>query len=167
MGEMISQSEFSRRMGWSPPNTFKYVKRGVLELENGLLDFEKSKQAIQDNVTRIQSRKAKKELSMAPEIGNKEMSLTKLKAYHESIRAKKSKLELDQLEGSLIDAKAVKDASFKQARLVRDTLLGVADRLSPVVANEKDQHRVHEIIHEEIVFCLRAISGKSQSIRAI
>jgi len=76
---------------------------------------------------------------------------------HEGLRAKKTKLEVDQLEGTLIDAKAVKDASFNQARLVRDTLLSVPNRLSPVVANETDEHRVHQLIKDEIVSCLKAI----------
>ena len=66
----------------------------------------------------------------------------------------------------MIDAKAVRDAAFNQARLVRDTLLSVPNRLSPVIANETDEHRVHELIKDEIVSCLRAIDG-SQPLQAV
>ena len=78
---------------------------------------------------------------------------------HEGLRAKKTKLEVDQLEGNLIDAKSVRDAAFNQARVVRDTLLSVPNRLSPVVANETNEHRVFDLIKDEIVSCLKAIDG--------
>ena len=162
----MSYSEYARHRGCSPANITKAIARGKITPINGKIDPKKADADWEANSVRVKSSEATSNLAnnLAPDTNA--MSLSRIKAMHEGLRAKKTKLEVEMLEGSLIDAKAVKDASFKQARLVRDTLLSVPNRLSPVVANESDEHRVHEIIRDEIVSCLRAIDG-SQSISTV
>ena len=155
----MSYSEYARHRGCSPANITKAVSKGKITPINGKIDPEKADQEWISNSTRLQNRE--KNFQLAEEVApdTTAMSLSRIKAMHEGLRAKKTKLEIDQLEGTLIDAKAVKDASFKQARLVRDTLLSIPNRLAPVIANETDEHRVFELIHEEVVSSLRAING--------
>lgn len=162
MPEMVTQSEFSRRMGWSPPNTSKYVSRGIIELENGLLNFEKSKKAIEEKTTRVKTQKAKDEIGIPDENSN-DISFNRIKTLHESLRAKRTKLELEMLEGKLVDAELVKRITFDKARLTRDTFMSIADRLAPLLANESDTSKVYNIINDEVTFCLNRIDGKSQS----
>ena len=155
----MSYSEYARHRGCSPASITKAVSKGKITPINGKIDPEKADQEWISNSTRLQNRE--KNFQLAEEVApdTTAMSLSRIKAMHEGLRAKKTKLEIDQLEGTLIDAKAVKDASFKQARLVRDTLLSIPNRLAPVIANETDEHRVFELIHEEVVSSLRAING--------
>lgn len=159
MAKLMSFSEYARHRGCSPANITKAISRGKITPINGKIDPLKADKQWDENSPRLQNRK--KNYDLAEEIApdTSAMSLARIKAMHEGLRAKKTKLEIDQLEGTLIDAKAVKDASFKQARLVRDTLLSIPNRLAPVIANETDEHRVFELIHEEVVSTLRAING--------
>jgi len=157
MAQLFSYSEYARHRKCSPANITKAIAKGKITPINGKIDSEKADIEWVQNSPRLQNRQKNFELAeeLAPD--SSITSLTRIRAMHEGLRAKKTKLEVDQLEGTLIDAKAVKDASFNQARLVRDTLLSVPNRLSPVVANETDEHRVHQLIKDEIVSCLKAI----------
>ena len=159
MAKLISYSDYARHRGCSPANITKAIAKGKITPINGKIDPEKADIEWNQNSPRLQNRKKNFELAeeLAPD--SSITSLTRIRAMHEGLRAKKTKLEVDQLEGNLIDAKSVRDAAFNQARLVRDTLLSVPNRLSPVIANETDEHRVHDLIKDEIVSCLRAIDG--------
>ena len=166
MAALMNFSQYARHRGCSPANITKAISIGKITPENGKIDPEKADQEWLNNSVRLRNRKANQQLAdqIAPD--SSAMSLTRIKAMHEGYRAKKTKLEVEQLEGTLIDAGAVKDASFKQARLVRDTLLAVPNRLAPIVSNESDEHRAFELIHDEIVLCLRSIDG-NKSIHVV
>lgn len=68
------------------------------------------------------------------------------------------KIELDEKTGRLVDAEAVKVAAFNKARAVRDTLLNIPDRISPILAAEKDQMKVADILTREIRTALEELS---------
>jgi hypothetical protein len=159
MPELMNFSQYARHRGCSPANITKAVANGKITPIHGKIDPEKADQEWLSNSVRLRNRKENQKLADQVSADTSAMSLSRIKAMHEGYRAKKAKLEVEQLEGTLIDAGAVKDASFKQARLVRDTLLAVPNRLAPVVTHESDEHRVFELIHDEIVLCLRAIDG--------
>lgn len=77
----------------------------------------------------------------------------------EIYRAKMAKLNYERMEGTLILADEVKKAAFEKARLVRDSLLNIPARVSPIVAAEHDSKKVNEILTNEIRQCLEALSG--------
>ena len=166
MAELISQAEFARRMGFSAPNVSIHVSKGNLTLKDGKIPWPEAKEELARNVTKFKQKKEQEKAVTEGITENNSMNFARVKAVHESLKAKKVKLELEQMEGSLVDAKAVKESAFKQARLVRDTLLAVPLRLAPVVANESDEHRVHELIHDEIVSVLRTLDG-NKSLRLV
>lgn len=166
MAELISQAEFARRMGFTAPNVSIHVKKGNITLKDGKVPWPEAKNELQGNVSKFKQQ-AEQEKAVTEGISeNNSMNFARVKAVHESLKARKVKLELEQMEGSLVDAKAVKESAFKQARLVRDTLLAVPQRLAPVIANESNEHRVHELIHDEIVSVLRTLDG-NKSLRII
>lgn len=74
-------------------------------------------------------------------------------------RARKAELEVLELTKILIPAKDVKDAAFEKARMVRDQMLNISSRISPIVAAETNAKKVHEIIDKEIRQVLEALSG--------
>jgi hypothetical protein len=61
-----------------------------------------------------------------------------------------AKLEFERESGKLVDADAVRAQIFALGRRVRDTLLGVPDRLAPILAGETDPAVIHRLLTDEI-----------------
>lgn len=53
-------------------------------------------------------------------------------------------------QGKLIDRSAVERTWFERARLIRDGLLGIPDRLASLVASINDPHKVHNLLDSEL-----------------
>ena len=85
--------------------------------------------------------------------------LTKARAMREHFKALLTELEYKERSGELILAKDVCDANFEKARLIRDQLLNIPARVSPILAAERDAKKVNEILTHEIRQCLETLSG--------
>ena len=85
--------------------------------------------------------------------------LTKARAIKEHFKAKMAELEFLERSGELVCAKDVVDANFEKARLIRDQLLNIPARVSPILAAERDAKKVNEILTHEIRQCLETLSG--------
>ena len=94
--------------------------------------------------------------------------LTESRAMREHFKALLCELEYKERSGELIYSKDVKEAAFESGRLVRDQLLNIPARVSPIIAAERDAKKVNEILTQEIRQCLETIAadlieeGKSQ-----
>jgi len=60
-----------------------------------------------------------------------------------------------------VDADDVKVAAFNRARVVRDALLNIPERLAAVLAAETDEQRVHGMLTAEIRAACEELSGDS------
>jgi hypothetical protein len=69
------------------------------------------------------------------------------------------KIELDEKTGRLVDSEQVKIAAFNRARQVRDALLSIPDRISPILAAEPDQNKVGTLLTAEIRAALEGLSS--------
>lgn len=74
-------------------------------------------------------------------------------------RARKAELEVLEITKILIPAKDVSAAAFGKARLVRDGVLNIPARVSPILAAERDAKKVNEILDKEIRQVLEVLSG--------
>ncbi len=83
---------------------------------------------------------------------NKEYLQVKAIDTHWSAECKR--LKVMQLNGALIDANEVERNAFDQARLLRDALLSIPDRVSAEVAVIKDVTKIKEILLREFVHIL-------------
>ncbi len=72
------------------------------------------------------------------------------RAAREAYLARLAKLDFEERSGKLVDADQVRTQLFALGRRARDTLLGVPDRLAPILAGETDQAVVHRLLTEEI-----------------
>lgn len=72
--------------------------------------------------------------------------------------AKRERLRYERDAGKLVDAAEVKAEAFRFARIVRDNLLNVADRLAAQIAAEQDPARVHELLDVEIRKALEGLA---------
>lgn len=61
--------------------------------------------------------------------------------------------------GRFVDADEVKVAAFNRARIVRDALLNLASRLSPLVAAESDERACFDLIDREVRQALDELAG--------
>lgn len=84
--------------------------------------------------------------------------LHKAKAKKEHYLAKHAKLKYEQAAGSLVEAEAVKKAAFETGRTIRESLLGIPDRIAGELAGETDPHRVHVVLTREITLALEELA---------
>lgn len=80
------------------------------------------------------------------------------RARREHYLAEKARLEALQGRGELVPAADVKTEAFARARAVRDALLGLADRLAPILAATTDARECHRLITEEHRVALRGLA---------
>jgi phage terminase Nu1 subunit (DNA packaging protein) len=83
----------------------------------------------------------------------------------EIYRAKMAKLNFERMDGSLVSAKDVTDCAFEKARQIRDSLLNIPARVSPILAAEKDSKKVHEILDKEIRQCLEVFAEELVEVK--
>jgi hypothetical protein len=76
------------------------------------------------------------------------------RAAREQIRRQREALELEQLQGKLIDVDDASRAAFTAFRGLRDALENIPARIKDQVAAESDAFRVEQIIAAEITSVL-------------
>ena len=72
------------------------------------------------------------------------------RTLREAYMARLAKLEFDEKSGLLVKADAVKNEAFRTARIVRDNLLNIPDRIAAELANETNQFKVHQRLTQEL-----------------
>jgi len=82
--------------------------------------------------------------------GPKPATLTEAQLRVAAQREIKLKLENDRTEGHIIDAGQARREAFNAARIVRDGLLNIPDRIAAQVASETDPGRVYRLLEGEI-----------------
>lgn len=77
-------------------------------------------------------------------------TLAASKAKRESFMAELARLEYELKAGQLVPIEDVKKEAFRTARIVRDTILNIPDRLAAELAAEPNQFNVHKRLSEEL-----------------
>lgn len=80
----------------------------------------------------------------------------------EAYQARMAKLDYDERTGKTIESEEVKEQSFKAARIVRDNMLNIPDRLAAELAGETNQFTIHKKLTDEIK---KAIQDAISTIR--
>ena len=68
-------------------------------------------------------------------------------------------LELGRKRGELVEKAKVEAAAFRVGRQVRDSLLGLPDRLAGIIAAEPSQAKIHALLTRELRQCLEALTS--------
>lgn len=87
------------------------------------------------------------------------LSYAASRAAREAYLARLAKLEFEERTGKLVDASQVRTQIFALGRRLRDALMGLPDRLAPVLAGQPDPAVVHRILSDEIRVSLSELSG--------
>jgi hypothetical protein len=72
------------------------------------------------------------------------------RAAREAYMARLAKLDFEKRSGKLVDADDVRAQMFALGRRARDSLLGVPDRLAPILAGQADAAVIHRLLTEEL-----------------
>ena len=144
---LITQAEWAREQGFSKQYVCHLVKQGIVELKDGLVDREQANQALE--AIRNPNQPLRRKSGGG---GSNELSTMLLKSRIKS-EVQRSRLLEARAEaeiGQLIPIETVKTEAFNTARVVRNNLLNIPDRVSALLASMSNAEIIHETLAEEI-----------------
>lgn len=97
-------------------------------------------------------------IKAAKKAGTSSLSYHEARTLAQRYKAALLKIELDEKTARLVEAEVVKSTAFSKARTLRDALLNIPDRISPVLAAETDQLKTSDILIQEIRQVLEELS---------
>jgi hypothetical protein len=177
----MTQAEWARRHGFSRQYVSRLVSKGVVHLINGKVDPAQADAALA--AIREPARPARRtkptqtgrghrsaaapsspeasgpEPLSLPHGGDLPTLLLKTRIKSEVERARLLEIKARVEAGKYVDADEIKVAAFNRARVVRDSLLNIPDRLAGVIAAESDAQKVHAMLATEIRQALEELTG--------
>ena len=165
---LVSQAEYARLRGVSRQYVGQMVAKGVIGLTGRKVDTVQADAALAAIREPVRPERrgaapvADQEIPAPPRsAGDLPTLLLKTRIKSEVERAKLLEIRARVEAGKYVDADDVKVAAFNKARVVRDSLLNIPERLAAVLAAESDELRVHRIMVDEIRSALEALTGGS------
>jgi len=179
---LITQAEWARRHGFSRQYVSRLVKQGIVRLSNGQIDPAKAdaalaamrdparpsrRGAVQNEVRREPAREVAdrpavrptSESLALPPSGDLPTLFLRTRIKSEVERARLLELKAKVESGRYVDAEEVAAAAFNKARIARDALLSIADRLAPILAAQSDAAAIHAALSSEIRTALQELTG--------
>jgi hypothetical protein len=155
MPELVSQYEWAKRSGFSKQYANRLVKAGTIRLINGKVDIDEANAILAStkNPSRVEMRRGVQNVSDLSTL------LLKTRIKNEMEKGKileaKARTEL----GELVPVEDVKTAAYNKARVVRDNLLNIPDRVASQLASLDNEKKIHEILLSEIRTVLESLSA--------
>jgi hypothetical protein len=162
MTELVSMREYARRRGVSHVAVAKAAKVGRITLVDGKVDPVTADRDWKRNTDPSQQREQGGNGSRAGQNGGDAgpappsmppgsgVNYLQSRAVRETFMARLAGLEYDVKRGALIKADEVRVTWFNKTRRARDMILGVPDRLAPVLAGQDNPFEVHRLLAEEL-----------------
>ena len=82
----------------------------------------------------------------------------KSRANKELFEALLKKLEYEERSGKLVDISKMEVDAFTAARVARDKLLAIPDRVAPILVGITDIHELKEVLRKEIITSLQNLT---------
>jgi len=153
----ISIKEHARRIKMSPAGVRKGIKTGRIPINpEGGIDYERAKAHHQANTDPSFQRGQ----VIPPD-------LLVSKRIYEEYRAKTAQLEYEILSGTMIDLEVVKRQGRETGRIVREQLMGIPARVTPMLmgklglSDPKHQHIIMETLTREVHQALSALQEEA------
>ncbi|BET28317.1 MULTISPECIES: hypothetical protein [Wolbachia] len=149
----ITQAEWAREKGFSRQYVCSLVKKGIVELEDGLIDREQANEAvaaIRDPSQPLRRKERGETLSTI---------LLKTRIKNETERGKLLEAKVKAEIGKFVSIEEVKTEAFNVARVVRNNLLNIPNRVSALLASLSDTEKIHMALTEEITNSLQELSN--------
>ncbi|NEV49558.1 hypothetical protein EUZ93_03565 [Wolbachia pipientis] len=149
----IKQAEWAREKGFSRQYVCSLAKKGIVELEDGLIDREQANEAvaaIRDPSQPLRRKENGEKLSTI---------LLKTRIKNEMKRGKLLEARVKAEVGKFVSIEEVKTEAFNIARVVRNNLLNIPNRVSALLASLSDTEKIHKTLTEEITGSLEELSN--------
>ena len=158
-GAKVTQTAWAREKGFSKQYVGYEGRKGIVELEDGLIAREQANRAIEAirDPSQPLRRKGGEE---GEKRGNNDLStmLLKTRIKNEMERGRLLEAKAKAEIGELISVEEVKTEAFNVARVVRNNLLNIPDRVSALLASMNDTEKIHETLAEEIRVALEELT---------
>lgn len=157
----VTPTAYAKHRGVSPAAVFDAIDKGRLETslekkESGryLIDIDAADAEWAANTDSgtgsLAHMKNRPKVEATETADDQPITYAEARAQHERFKARLAQLELEQREGTLVEAEASRREAFRVARLVRDSLLNIPDRVAGELAAETNQFKVHQRLVKEI-----------------
>lgn len=156
--ELISQAQWAKKHGFSKQYAGQLVKSGTIKLTNGKVNPQQADNALLAlrNPAHEQRRSG---FSSGGDNTDLSTLLLKTRIKNEVEKGKLLEARAKAESGELVNADAIKEAAFNKARVVRDGMLNIPDRVASIIASMDDEHKIHEILTREIRLVLEELSN--------
>ncbi|MFP3016117.1 MAG: hypothetical protein ACEY3L_04255 [Wolbachia sp.] len=156
--ERVTQTEWARELGVSKQYVCYLVKKGIVELEDGLINREQANEAVA--AIRDPSQPLRRKSNSENEsTSNLSTMLLKTRIKNEMERGKLLEAKAKAEIGELVAVEEVKTEAFNIARVVRNNLLNIPNRVSALLASLSDTEKIHKTLTEEITSSLEELSN--------
>ena len=157
---LVNMTEFAREMKTSQASIRRLIKNGVLapaskknkKLRRYEINFELGRELFNSHSSQRLQVVTDDVVGTAQSI-----NLSKSKKIH--FDALTAELDYRERLGELVETKQVEKEAFEMAKIVRDKLTQIADRLAPVVTGQKKESYVFKKIEIEINRILKLLSA--------
>ncbi|WP_254229479.1 hypothetical protein [Wolbachia pipientis] len=154
--KLITQTEWAREQGFSKQYVCYLVKKGIVELENGLVSREQANEAVAAIRDPSQPLRRKNYSENGEKLST---MLLKTRIKNEMERGKLLEAKAKAEIGELVAVEEVKSEAFNVARVVRNNLLNIPNRVSALLASLSDTEKIHMALTEEITNSLEELSN--------
>ncbi len=174
MKKTSSRAEYAKLRGVSRQAVAAAVKSGRISDavgDDGLIDVDLADRLWAENTNPVQGehghirkrvKKGEEEIiEAAVSVGIDPLrppSLSESKTLEAAYKARLAQLEYERLSGQVVDAEAVKKEAFRVARITRDSMLAIPDRLAAELAGVTEPFEVHQKMMSEIRNAITEVS---------
>jgi len=147
---LMTKAEFAKHRNVSKPYISKLARNGILVMRSGKIDVVATDMVLDDRpVADIDP--PSRPMRMAGDLGQTPSgaSFGQARTIEMVFRAKICRLTFETKVGKLIDAEAVRNKIATEVRAFRDCLLGIPDRLSMILASERDVRKIRLMLDTE------------------
>ncbi len=168
---VVNAAEFAKHAKVSKQRVVKGIETGLLKTSVKItrkggrnyyeIDLERGLKEWADNLDVSKQRETEKqnETRAMAEAGGQPSHYQRAKAVKEHYGAQLAKLEYEEKAGKLVPAALVKAEAFKVARNVRDTLMGLPERVSAELANMKEPREIAIYLRAQLADALKDLDG--------
>lgn len=161
--KLLSLREYAKHKGLNISTVVKYARDGkITYVKSGqkkLVDPDVVDKELEDNTD--ESKKTSEENDDEQETESSEgkgPTFASARTSRETYQALLKQLEYEERKKVLISADDVQKDAFNCARIVRDQILGIPDRISHIVASETDPDKVYKILSDSLYQALEELS---------
>ncbi len=152
----VTQAEWAREKGFSRQYVCSLAKKGIVELKDGLIDPEQANEAVAAIRDPNQPLRRKNNLEREEKLST---ILLKTRIKNEMERGKLLEAKVRAEVGKFVSIEEVKTEAFNVARVVRNNLLNIPNRVSALLASLSETEKIHMALTEEITNSLEELSN--------